>query len=176
MIPTQRLTLRKYITDDWARVHVYAKVPELSQYEVWGPNSAEDTKIYVASCIAKTSMTPILEHQLAVILNDGNVLIGGCGLKRSDASESTASLGYAINPEFQNRGFATETATALIDFGFNNLGLTKVEAECDTRNTASCKVMEKAGMKRVAQLPDDREVKGQMSDSYRYEILRESGV
>lgn len=173
MISTKRLTLRKFIHDDWARVHLYAQVPEFSQYDVWGPNSVEDTKAFVADCIAKTSITPILEHQLAVILKDGDVLIGGCGIKRGNASDHTASLGYAINPEYQNRGFATETAIALIDFGFNNLGLTKVVAECDTRNTASYRVMEKAGMKMVARLPDDREVKGEMSDSYRYEILRD---
>ena len=170
MIHTRRLTLRRYLPDDWARVHLYAKVPEFSQYEVWGPNSAEDTKAFVADCIEKTSVTPILEYQLAVILKDANILIGGCGIKKDQPSDSAASLGYAINPEFQNRGYATETAIALIDFGFSHLGLTRIVAECDTRNSASYKVMEKAGMKVAARLTGYREVKGEMSDSYRYEI------
>ena len=172
MIYTKRLTLRRYIPDDWASVHLYAQVPEFSQYDIWGPNSADDTKEFVAACIARTSAEPVLGYQLAVILNDTDTLIGGCGLKRNDASDDSASLGYAINPDFQNRGFATEIANALIKFGFDDLGLTKVIAECHSRNTASSRVMEKAGMKMVARLPDHRMVKGEMTDSYRYAISR----
>jgi RimJ/RimL family protein N-acetyltransferase len=172
VIKTRRLILRKFSPDDWARVHVYATVPEFSRYDVWGPNSIEDTKAFVARCIAKTSADPILEYQLAVFLKDSNDLIGGCGIKRSHAADRTASLGFAVNPEFQNCDFATEISTALIDFGFNKLGLTNIVAECDARNIASYRVMEKAGMQRVARLQNHREVKGEMTDSYRYEISR----
>ena len=170
MIYTRRLTLREFRPDDWESVHLYARVPEVSQYDIWGPNSEDDSKEFVATCIAKTSADPILEYQLAVILNDTDMLIGGCGLKRDDASDDSASLGYAINPDFQSRGFATEIANALIRFGFNELGLAIVIAECDTRNTASSRVMEKAGMKMVTRLHDYRMVKGEMTDSYRYSI------
>ena len=67
-------------------------------------------------------------------------------------------------------GYATEAARALIRFGFEDLGLTVVYAQCDTRNFASRRVMEKAGMKLVTVLERHQVVKGVMTDSYRYQI------
>ena len=176
MINTTRLCLRKYVPDDWARVHFYASIPEFSQFDVWGPNSVEDTKAFVASCIAETSKSSILRYELAVVLRDQDLLIGGCGLKRISDSETTASLGFAVNPDFQNQGYATEVAAALIDFGFGTLSLSRIFAKCDTRNIGSYRVMEKVGMTRVRIDRDDREVKGVMTDSYRYEISSGCGT
>jgi RimJ/RimL family protein N-acetyltransferase len=176
LISTTRLNLRKYVPNDWIRVHLYASIPKFSQFDVWGPNSIEDTKDYVANCIEETSKSPILRHELAVVLKDQDLLIGGCGLKRTNDFETAASLGFAVNPDFQNQGYAAEVAAALIDFGFGTLGLSRIFAECDTRNTASYKVMEKVGMIRVATERDDREVKGVMTDSYRYEITKSCGT
>jgi RimJ/RimL family protein N-acetyltransferase len=82
-------------------------------------------------------------------------------------------LGYAINPDFQRMGYATEAANALIRFAFGDLGLSLVYAQCDTRNVASRRVMEKTGTQMAAVLKDHQLVKGVMTDSYRYEIRRE---
>ena len=156
--------------DDWARVHLYASVPAFSQFDVWGPNSVEDTKAFVAGCMEEAAKTPIVRYELAVVMKDEDQLIGGCGLKRNNDSETVASLGFAVNPDYQNRGYATEATVALAEFAFTTLGLSKVFAECDTRNVASYMVMEKAGMTRVDTMQNDREVKGTMTDSYRYEL------
>ncbi len=58
-----------------------------------------------------------------------------------------AEVGYWIGVPFWNRGFATEAARALIDFGFDQLGLNRVEAQYFVRNPASRRVLEKVGMK-----------------------------
>ena len=57
-----------------------------------------------------------------------------------------AELGYWIGVPFWNRGYATEAAEAVIKFGFEELGLNRIEAEHFTRNPASWRVMEKLGM------------------------------
>ena len=164
--------LREYVLDDWKRVHLYASNPEFSQFDVWGPNTVDDSRSYVADCIAKTAMRPVLDYELAVILRDQELLIGGCGIKRGSVTNNIASVGFAINPDFQRNGYATEVAIALIDFGFMSMGLEAIFAKCDTRNVASYRVMENAGMVRTARLKNEREVKGAMTDSYRYEISR----
>lgn len=171
MIRTERLLLRPYRSEDCERVHVYASIPDFSRFDVWGPNSIEDTRQFVAECIAESEKSPVLCHQLAVVLVAQDLLIGGCTLRRKSAEAEFALLGYAINPEFQCQGFATEAAKALIEFGFNELGVSRVFAECDTRNDASRRVMEKAGMQLAATFQRHREIKGVMTDSYHYEIL-----
>ena len=173
VINTKQLLLRPYIPEDWERVHLYASIPEFSQFDVWGPNSIEDTKKFVAECIAKAAERPIQRYELAVVLKAQNALIGGCTLKRNVTVDIEAGIGYAINPGYQSNGYATEAALALIQFAFEALALSRVYAECDTRNGASRRVMEKAGMQLVAVLRNHQEIKGVMTDSFRYEILRE---
>ncbi len=170
IIQTNRLLLRQYAPEDWQRVHLYASIPEFSQFDVWGPNNVDDTKNFVQECIARTTERPILRYELAIVLRKRGLLIGGCGLKRQNVAATYGNLGFAVNPDYQNNGYATEAAVALIDFAFNKLGLVQVYAECDTRNEASRRVMERAGMREASVLCCDREVKGVMTDSYRYVI------
>lgn len=169
-LETKRLILRNYRTEDYQRVHIYGSMPEFSQYEEWGPNSLEDTKKFVADMVAQATQADRYHFEFAMCLKENNLLIGGCGISKEGQSSSVASMGWAVNPEFQNQGYATEAATKLIQFGFTQLGLHVIYATCDTRNTASFKVMEKLGMNRVGYLKDHKMQKGHMRDSYRYEF------
>ncbi len=170
MMNTERLHLRSYKTTDYERVHLYGSLPDFSQYDVWGPNTKEDTHNFIADCISKYSKNPIYEFELAVCLIENELLIGGCGIRRDSQESKVASLGYAIHPDFQSKGYATEVTSKLIEFGFNELNLAVIYATCDTRNTASFKVMEKLEMKRVGHIKEHKQIRGHMRDSYRYEI------
>lgn len=171
-LETQRLILRPYRPDDWEHIHRYAAIADFAQYDVWGPNSEDDTKKFVADCIHKLSQRPVQRYELAVQLKADGSVIGGCSLKQSIENAGLAGLGYAINPDFQCVGYATEAALALIRFAFEELSLFVVYAQCDTRNIASRRVMEKAGMTLATVLERHQLVKGVMTDSYRYEIRR----
>ncbi|WP_082114022.1 GNAT family N-acetyltransferase [Kiloniella litopenaei] len=62
--------------------------------------------------------------------------------------EKTWEIGWLILPEFQGRGYASEAARALIKVGFEELGLHRIIATAQPQNPASCRVMEKIGMRR----------------------------
>jgi RimJ/RimL family protein N-acetyltransferase len=177
-LQTPRLHLRDYRPEDWERVHIYGKDPVFSQYEAWGPNTPEDTKKFVADMVAQAQTQsqpqthPRHKFDLAICLKDQDLLIGGCGIRREAPESAIANLGWAVNPEFQSKGYATEAARALIEFGFAKLGLSVIYATCDAKNTASYKVMEKLGMKRVGLLEKEREQKGAKRDTLRYEIVK----
>jgi [ribosomal protein S5]-alanine N-acetyltransferase len=170
-ILTDRLKLRFYQPTDWERVHIYGSDPDFSKYEIWGPNSIEDTHKFVAEMVDQAKVKPRYKFDFAVCLKENDLLIGGCGIRRESQESCVASLGWAINPQFQNKGYATEAAKALIDFGFEDLGLSVIYANCDSRNVASYKVMEKLEMKKVGFIKGTKEVKGHVRDSFRYEIL-----
>lgn len=170
-LKTERLLLRNYKTEDWERVHIYGSNPDFSKYELWGPNTLEDTHKFVAEMVQQTEANPRYKFDFAVCLKENELLIGGCGIRRETESSQVANLGWAINPEFQRNGYATEVARALIDYGFQKLNLSVIYATCDTRNAPSYKVMEKLGMKKVGFIKGTKEVKGYVRDSYRYEIL-----
>lgn len=172
ILETKRLLLRDYKVEDWERVHIYGSDPDFSKYEFWGPNTLEDTKYFIADMVRQSHSDPRFKFDFAVCLRDSGLLIGGCGLRRETELSQVANLGWAINPEFQNKGYATEAAKALIDMGFQKLNLAVIYATCDTRNAASYRVMEKLGMKRVGFIKGTKEMKGHIRDSFRYEICK----
>lgn len=170
-LESARLILRNYQPQDWERVHIYGSQPEFSQFEIWGPNTVEDSKKFVNDMVGQAAEQNRYKFDFAICLKESGLLIGGAGVRRQTQESSVADMGWAINPEFQKRGFATEAARTLLQFGFSRFNLAVMFATCDVRNTPSYRVMEKLGMKRVGFMKGDKEVKGRVRDSYRYEIL-----
>ncbi|MDA8794010.1 GNAT family N-acetyltransferase [Bacteriovoracaceae bacterium] len=170
-IKTNRLLLRDHVKTDWKDIHEYASIPEFSQYDIWGPNSEDDSKNFVQSCIESSLTKNRFKYDLAVFHRREKRVIGGIGIRRSSESSLISDLGYAINPNFQGKGLATEAVLAMFDFAFNQLNLALIYATCDCRNIASYRVMEKVGMIKVGQILKHREIKGHWRDSYRYEVL-----
>lgn len=83
----------------------------------------------------------------AICLRETDQLIGCIGLHRI-GDPPIAGLGYWLGAPFWGRGFATEALRAVIDEGFANFKLRRIEACHFAHNPASGRVMEKAGMRR----------------------------
>ncbi len=73
-------------------------------------------------------------------------LIGFCGFWPLGEDGRGGELLYGISTARWGEGLATEAAEAMIRHGFEEIGLDRIVAGADTRNTASLRVMEKAGM------------------------------
>ncbi|WRS28958.1 GNAT family protein [Oscillospiraceae bacterium MB08-C2-2] len=82
-------------------------------------------------------------------------------------------LGYFLLKEFWGKGYATETARALIALGFDQLGFHRVCASCNAANNDSAHVLEKAGMRHEGVLRAVRCKNGLWQDEIRYSILAE---
>jgi RimJ/RimL family protein N-acetyltransferase len=100
-------------------------------------------------------------------------LIGGCGIHVSNPENREGWIGYCLNRHFWGKGYATETARALTDFGFKNLGLHRIFATCDPANTGSRHVLEKVGMKREGQIREHKWAKGKWRDSLLHSVLEQ---
>ena len=100
------------------------------------------------------------------------VFIGWCSLNRWNPTYRSASLGYCLTEAAWGQGYGTEAARALLQWAFETLDLNRVQAETDTRNTASAHVLEKLGFVREGTLREDCIVNGDVSDSWVYGLLR----
>ena len=78
--------------------------------------------------------------------NDSKVC-GTICLWNIDRSESKAEIGFELLPAFKGKGIMQEVIPAVIEFGFNNLGLKFIEGEVDPANIKSIKLMENSGFK-----------------------------
>lgn len=103
--------------------------------------------------------------------SDGEFL-GWCSLSQWNPDFRSASLGYCFTEASWGHGYATEAARAVLRWAFDTLDLNRVQAEADTRNIGSARVLEKLGFQREGTLREDCIVNGDVSDSWVYGLLR----
>lgn len=103
--------------------------------------------------------------------SDG-AFVGWCGLTNWNPDYCSASLGYVLGDAMWGHGYATEAARAVLQWAFGTLDLNRVQAETDTRNVASARVLEKVGFVREGTLREDCVVNGEVSDSWVFGLLR----
>jgi RimJ/RimL family protein N-acetyltransferase len=172
-INTERLTLRELQPSDLNAVHEYASDPEVVRFMYWGPNTVEETREFIRQAINKQKAKPRTDFTLAIVLKPKRRLIGSCGICISSPENREAWIGYCLNRSFWGKGYATETAKALVRFGFEKHMLHRIFATCVPLNKASARVMEKVGLKYEGRLREQRWVKGEWRDSLVYSILEQ---
>ena len=101
--------------------------------------------------------------------------IGWCSLTRWNPDYRSASMGYCLDDAAWGHGYATEAGRALLQWAFDTLDLNRVQAETDTRNAASARVLEKLGFVREGTLREDCVVNGEVSDSWVYGLIGVNG-
>lgn len=110
--------------------------------------------------------------RLAIERVSDRAFIGWCALTRWNPAYRSASLGYCLDDAAWGHGYATEAALALLQWAFDALDLNRVQAETDTRNAASARVLEKLNFVREGTLREDCVVNGEVSDSWVYGLIR----
>lgn len=170
-LTTDRLVLREFIESDWQAVHEYASDPEVVRYLTWGPNTEKDSRGFIQRAISYQQENPPRNHEFAVILKKENRLIGSFGLHVSNPEYREGWIGYCFNRYFWGKGYATETARAVLEYGFCHLKLHRTFATCNPENTASARVLEKIGMQQEGYLRENLLIKGRWRDSLLYAIL-----
>ncbi|MFL5638558.1 MAG: GNAT family N-acetyltransferase [Gemmatimonadaceae bacterium] len=144
-LTTERLILRPFVDHDAFDVERLAGMREIADTTLNIPHpyphggAAEWIRIQAPAWTDGTSAT------FAIVGKKTGALVGAMSLmiKRE---HRRAELGYWIALDCWNRGYATEAAERTIDFGFETLGLHRIEARHFVRNPASGRVMLKLGM------------------------------
>jgi RimJ/RimL family protein N-acetyltransferase len=108
----------------------------------------------------------------AVCLRDTGDLIGAIGIV-INREHDRGDLGYWIGLPYWNRGFCTEAAGAVVQYGFQWFDLNRIGAIHFTRNPASGRVMEKIGMRHEGVRRQEMKKWGEYVDVACYGILRE---
>ena len=147
-IKTKRLTVRPIQAGDEKEVHEYAGDPTITMMYFLPNETFEETAAFVRRNAEEWHSADQTCFEFAILL-DGKI-IGGCDCDLGHSEDrSYATLGWIIRRDCRNRGYASEAASALLAFAFENLGIDKVYAQCDIRNQASFRVMRRSGMKCV---------------------------
>ncbi len=147
---TSRLTMRAMQVIDSYDMYEYACRGDVTRFLTWSPHpSREYTKEYL-DFIGKCYRAGDFYDWALIWRGDGEYstkMVGTCGFTRFDFENNSAEVGYVINPEYRGRGIAPEALRRVLEFGFYELGLNRIEARYIVGNEVSRRVMEKVGMK-----------------------------
>ena len=147
ILQTERLVLRPFEHTDAPAFHAYMSDPDAMRLTSMLPISLELAQEIVDRIVASQVGTAAPPTSFAIALQSGGPLIGNCRLGRDEDEREVADVAYFLNPRHWRQGYATEAVRALIDYGFERLGLRRVYAVCVPENVASRRVMEKVGMR-----------------------------
>jgi len=129
------------------------------------------TEAHAAGYIAHVAKRPEI---LSFAIDVGGEAIGGISLRRGeDIERYTAELGYWLGEEFWGRGITTEAVRAVTERGFTVHELIRIFAVPFTRNTASCRALEKNGYTREATMRQSAFKDGVIEDQYLYAAVRD---
>jgi [ribosomal protein S5]-alanine N-acetyltransferase len=168
---TERLTLRPFTPADADALYALHSSAHVLRY--WdSPPWSEPARAgrFVAAC--RQMADEGTGARLALDRSSDGTFLGWCSLTGWNPDYRSASLGYCLNQQAWGHGYATEAAAAVLQWAFDTLELNRVQAETDTRNTASARVLEKLGFVREGTLREDCVVNGDVSDSWVYGLLR----
>ena len=146
ILQTERLVLRPFETGDVPAFHEYMSDPEVTRHSSLPPISLEQAQEMVGGMVASQGAASTPPTSFAIALRGESLLIGNCRLKRGRDDPGEADIAYFLNRHHWGRGYATEVVRALIDYGFETLGLERIVGLCVPDNVASQRVMEKVGM------------------------------
>lgn len=142
---TERLILRKILVRDTDDMFEYARRADVTRYLAWSPHPSRNyTKEYLEYIATRYAAGEF--YDWAVTEAKTGKMIGTCGFTKFDYSSNSAEVGYVLNPVFWGRGYAHESLEAVLEFGFTNLKLNRIEARHMEGNYASRRVMDKVGM------------------------------
>lgn len=107
----------------------------------------------------------------AIADRDDDRVIGGVTLFAIDRVQGRAEVGYSLRSDQWGRGLAREALELALAHAFDTLGLRRVEADIDPRNTSSCGLAERMGFVREGVLRERWLVADALQDSAMYGLL-----
>ncbi|NIJ12549.1 aminoglycoside 6'-N-acetyltransferase [Saccharomonospora amisosensis] len=171
---TERLTLRPISAMDLDPVHAYLSREDVCRYLLHEPLSLEEVAAKLAAAEQRSAMAGNGDFaRLAAVRDEDGVVVGDVILNIVSVEAATVELGWVFSPDVAGRGYATESARALLDYAFETLGAHRAIAQLHPDNTASARLCDRLGMRHEALHHANLWIKNGWEDTSGYAILRD---
>ncbi len=168
-LASERIRLRALEPEDASALFLYASDPLVARYAGWRPHRTPfDSILYIQRCMSDQwgPITFAVEHC------EERSLIGVVDIRIISRLWASGEIGYTLARSYWGQGYNVEACDLLINYGFETLGLRRIQAVCDTRNRRSYRTMEKLGMVRERIIYGQHTVRGRQPDRFVYSLLR----
>ncbi len=167
------IRLNKSTLRPWRGGDEASLIRHANNYKVWRnlrdrfphPYTRADAEWWVGHAGNQSPVT-----SFAIVVDEA---VGGIGLElNTDVYRRAAEIGYWLGEEYWGRGIVSEAVSAVVDYGFQTFDICRIFAGVFEHNTASMRVLEKAGFRQEARLIKAITKEGQTFDELVYAIVR----
>jgi len=143
-LQTERLIIRPWQRSDANEMFEYASDHEVTRLAMWRKHTSVEESIRdIAEAICRYEkhswMYLGIEHRA------DRKFIGSVGFVEWNRTDQRAELAFALNRNYWNRGIMTEACRAVLQFGWDEMQLHRVEAKCIATNLASIAILTRLG-------------------------------
>lgn len=169
---TERLRVRRMSPDDVDEFLAYQTHPKVMRYQPYEPATRESAIRFLTKEATQEASEDGYYIAFAVCHNRDQKVMGEVCLDVAPKAQSKAVIGWAFHPDYHGQGYAREAAQALLCYAFTDLALHRIHTFCDTRNTASFRLMERLGMRREGHTKQSMYLRGEWADEFHYALLQ----
>jgi aminoglycoside 6'-N-acetyltransferase len=162
--------IRRFRPEDADALADYRSDPRNARYQSWTTPVTRDEAVALAAHFRAGDPAEPGWFQYAVEARDTGTIIGDVGVDRH-ANGMQAEIGFTLARDWHGRGYASEAVTRVLDHLFFDLGLHRVSAECDARNVASARLLERLGFRREGLRRSHTWIKGEWTDDLLFGVL-----
>ena len=145
LFETERLILRQVVKGDAEAIQKAFNHKDIYHVttHITHPYTLQNAKDFIRKTIIESQSG--VGYYFAMILKQSGELIGECHIIHIRRKHMKCEIGFGINPNYWDRGYATEASRELIRYAFEDLKMHRIEAETMASNVASRRVLEKLG-------------------------------
>jgi len=146
----------------------------LKEVGAWLPFAHENYSLYETQDWVKKSPVEWKKgtaYNFAICDMKTGEIIGGCGLNEIGEAKMRANLGYWVRSDRTGYGLAVTAAKLLAKWGFDALGLKRIEILVAVENARSLRVAEKAGARREGVLRNRIDIRGKAHDAVMHSLI-----
>ncbi|EHI70329.1 GNAT family N-acetyltransferase [Streptococcus ictaluri] len=171
-IDTERLSLRPVRLSDAEAMYEYGHCPEVARLAGFPVNqSVEECQAFIEMDLDKKG-DAVRQRIYAICLKGKDRLMGTVNFAKAITSD-ILEIGYVLHPDLWGQGLMPEAVSALVDFGFRELNLHKIEIVSFDYNSQSQRVAEKLGFQLEARLRQRMKSDDVYRDKLIFGLLRE---
>jgi ribosomal-protein-alanine N-acetyltransferase len=171
-LSTNRLLLRHIVPGDAEALFAILSDDEAMEFYGSEPHrSLDETKDMIRRMEERYTRKEALRW--GITLNGEERLIGSCSLFHFDEGFDRAEVGYELNRAFWGKGIMTEAVSAILTFGFSELGLHRIEANIEIANERSKNLLLKLGFTYEGYLRQRFPFRGQFLNEYYFGLLKD---
>ncbi|WP_036487468.1 GNAT family N-acetyltransferase [Myxosarcina sp. GI1] len=174
-IVTNRFLLRDFDKKDEAAYFAYRVEPKYAEFCAPEETEPSYTRKLLELFAQWAAVSSRCNYQLAIVARRNQKLIGCCGLRRENYDSEKAEIGIELAPQFWSRyAYAIEVGKALIEFGFDALGLTEIRGISVSANRRVARLAKRYGFREIGARPSPDWMRARGWSRIEWQLTREA--